>query len=106
MKKSFAIVLLLAMVLDACHQQSLRETRFPGAENGGGNAPPRGERGRRRRRSARGESPENAGAGVGTPAVEPVPAEEKERTGRRRRRRGSRRAPGESPARDAAITDE
>lgn len=98
--------LLLAMVLDACHQQRLRETRFPGAENGGGNAPPRGERGRRRRRSARGESPENAGAGVGTPTVEPVPAEEKERTGRRRRRRGSRRAPGESPARDAAITDE
>ena len=95
--------LLLAMLLDACHQQSLRETRFPDAGDDGGQA--RSGRGRRRRESDRKESAAEPEAKGGADAVPQEAAEGSEQTGKKRRRRRSRRSSGSNAAREAAAAD-
>ena len=101
--------LLLAMLLDACHQQRLRETRFPDAGNeDGGQARKersRSGRGRRRRESGRRESMAEPEANGGADAVPQDAAEGSEQTGKKRRRRRSRRSSGGNSAREAAAAD-
>lgn len=100
--------LLLAMLLDACHQQSLRETRFPDAGDDGGQARrerSRSGRGRRRRESGRKESPAEPEAHGGADAVPQETVEESGQTGKKRRRRRSRRSSGGNAAREAAAAD-
>lgn len=100
--------LLLAMLLDACHQQSLRETRFPDAGDDGGQTRrerSRSGRGRRRRESGRKESPAEPEANGGADAVPQEAAEGSEQAGKKRRRRRSRRSSGSNAAREAAAAD-
>lgn len=100
--------LLLAMLLDACHQQSLRETRFPDAGDDGGQARrerSRGGRGRRRREGGRKErTAEPEVADGGADAVPQETVEGSEQTGKKRRRR-RRRSSGGNTAREAAAAD-
>jgi len=99
-------VLLLAMLLDACHQENLRQSRFPG----GVDEPARGERRGRSRRSRRGrQTEEGAGAVPGEASggnAEGGPREGEAASGaprRKRRRRSSRRGgAGEAAAASGA----
>lgn len=102
-------LLLLAMLLDACHQQSLHETRFPDDGGDGQTRKERGRagRGRRRRESARREEAGGTPSDGGPDAAQPVAAEGAERTGSgKRRRRRSRRSSGGNAARETVGTDE
>lgn len=102
--------MLLAMLLDACHQQSLNESRFPDAGNESGGSRARGERGRSgrgRRWSGRRETAAEKEPDVGADAGQAAETDEKERSsGSRRRRRRSRRPAGESGAQNAPVTEE
>ena len=103
---------LLAMLLDACHQQSLHETRFPdGGDDERGQTRKersRGGRSRRRRDGARREGAAEPEADGGANAADRnAPAESGERREGRRRRRRSRRSSGGSgsAAQEPAAAD-
>ena len=103
--------LMLAMLLDACHQQSLRESRFPeGLPEQRTDGEGRSGRSRRKRSSRRDrdgeaaprqDAPARQDAGEGSPAndADGTPHASRSRSGRRRRGRG-----GRTPA-EAAPTE-
>lgn len=104
--------LMLAMLLDACHQQSLRESRFP--EGLPEQRPAEGKSGRsRRKRSSRrdrdGETaarnapeeahaPQDNGEAVSADAATETPRPSRSRSGRRRRGRGGKTPSEAAPA--------
>ena len=97
---------LLAMLLDACHQESLRETRFPD-----GNEPssPQSEKRRVSRQGGRGRREErssgNDQAAPRLPRAADESGQEDEGVGRsgRRRRRSSRRRSGNAETGEASA---
>ncbi|WP_291440265.1 DEAD/DEAH box helicase [Desulfovibrio sp.] len=91
-----ASVLLLAMLLDETHQESLRENRFPDQSSGTAGQQGRGSSGSRGGRGSRGSN----GPRGGDEHKEEGAAEGGSRTGKRRRR-SSRRRDGEQ-GREAA----
>ncbi len=103
-------LLLLAMLLDACHQERLREGRFfpdagPAPEAGGTSGGRAGRGGRSRgRRGSRAEAPASGPAAA--QATEGSAAEERPAPRKRRRRsRGRRSGEGRDGAPAAAAPD-
>lgn len=106
-------VLLLAMLLDACHQESLHEGRFPGGEAescGTGREGARQGRSRRRRRGRdSGDAPQGgtppAATGASPEGAAEKPSAEDTAPRRRRRRRASRHGEGRGAEQPAAAGD-
>ena len=99
-----ASVLLLAMLLDAAHQESLRENRFPDQSSGAAGQQGRSGSGGGSGRSGRGSRSGNASRGSSVERKEEDSAEGGSRSGKRRRR-SSRRRDGGEQGRDAAPTN-
>jgi len=94
-------VLLLAMLLDACHQESLRETRFPDGVPRAAAAQqrqPRQSRGRGGRGKAFGGEDSGASAPAAHSAEEQQEGDKPAHSGRRRRRSSRRRGGEEGSA--------
>lgn len=105
--------LMLAMLLDACHQQSLRESRFPEGlpeqRAGGDGKSGRSRRKRSSRRDRDGETaaqsapekapgPQENGEAVSADSATEAPRHSRSRSGRRRRGRGGKTPSEAAPA--------